>query len=119
MLPVATGSGLVMKGYATVSDVSPIGQLIEDVRNAFLDRHGVGLSYDAIAKRGGNVIKGARVHQIAHEPIRALPPFDTLRALAKGLEVPYSVVLEKALISAGYEVPSIGARSDERDRRIG
>ena len=87
--------------------MSPLGQLIEDVRAAFLDRHGVTLSYDAIAKRGGNVIKGARVHQMATQPIRQLPPNETLVALANGLHVPYSVVLEKAMLSSGYDLSAI------------
>lgn len=92
-------------------DVSPLAQLIEEVRAAFEERHGVHLSYQDIARRGGGIGR-KRVHQMATEPIRALPPESTIRALAKGLEVPYSVVLERALLSAGYELP--GQRIDRR-----
>ena len=96
--------------------VSPLGQLIEDVRAAFLDRYGVHLSYEAIARRGGGAISRKRVHQIATGPIKVVPPEETLRALARGLEVPYSIVLEKALLSAGYTWPT---RERDEDRRIG
>lgn len=89
-----------------MATMTPLGQLIEEVRTAFYDRHGVILSYDAIAKKGKNVVQGTRIHQMATQPIKALPPFATLKALALGLEVPYRIVLEKALLSAGYELPA-------------
>ena len=102
-----------------MADMTPLGQLIEDVRQAFTDRHGVTLSYDAIAKRGGGVIGGTRVHQLATEPsLPTLPPSRTLEALARGLEVPYRIVLEKALLSAGYSLPT-GDTDVTKDRKIG
>lgn len=102
-----------------MGDVSPLGQLIEDVRAAFLDRYGVHLSYEAIARRGGGAVSRKRIQQIATGPIKTLPPESTLRALARGLEVPYRIVLEKALEAAGYTPPPLDARQDESDRRIG
>lgn len=96
--------------------MTPLGELIEDVRAAFLDRHGVQLSYADIARRGGDVVGRKRIQQLAQNEIKDMPRDATLRALAKGLEVPYSVVLEKALVSAGYTWP---ARERDTDRKIG
>ena len=97
-----------------MDSVSPLAALIAEVRADFADRHGVHLSYADISRRGGNVIGSKRVHQYATQPIRDLPNVDSLKALAKGLEVPYSVVLERALISAGYTVPSSGSGEARR-----
>lgn len=96
--------------------VSPLGQLIEDVRADFYKRHGVPLPYAAIAKRGGNVIGRKRVFTMVSQPIKEMPSAAALEALARGLEVPYSIVLEKALLSAGYTWPT---RERDEDRRIG
>jgi len=98
-----------------VDAMSPLGQLIEDVRADFEQREGVPLSYAAIARRGGEVMGRKRVFTMVSKPIKDLPAPETLRALAKGLGVPYSIVLEKALLSAGYELP----RSDDQTRKIG
>jgi hypothetical protein len=99
--------------------MTPLGQLIEDVRNDFFDRHGVVLSYEAIAKKGGLVIGGKRVHQYATEDrMPMLPRARVVAALAKGLEVPYRVVLERALQSAGYVLPE-GDTDLTSHRRIG
>lgn len=81
-------------------EVSPLARLIEEVRAAFFDEHGVSLSYADIARRGGAGDKN--VHRLATREIKDMPSAETLKALAKGLGVPYSVVLEKALLSAGY-----------------
>lgn len=93
-----------------VNPMSPLGQLIEDVRRDFADTHGVPLSYNAIAKRGGGAIGGKRVHQMVAQPIREMPSAAALQALAKGLSVPYAVVLERALASAGYTMPPVEVR---------
>ncbi len=82
--------------------VTPLGALILECRHAFRDRHGVELSYADIARRSGGRITRGRVQQLARERIRELPTPEKIQALAVGLGVPVSVVLERALESAGY-----------------
>lgn len=91
-----------------MAPVTPLGQLIEDVRAAFLAAEGTVLSYDVIAARGGGVITGGRIQQLATGPLNRLPSPETLEALALGLRVPYTTVLDVALASTGHlgELPT-------------
>jgi hypothetical protein len=90
--------------------MTPLGALIEEARRRFQDQHGVELSYADIARRGGGVITRGRVQQLAKDPIKAVPPAATLRALALGIGEREEVVIEKALASTGYGDVVVAAR---------
>lgn len=92
--------------------MTPLGDLIQEVRMKFLDKHGVDLSYTAISRRGGEVITRSRVQQLAKDPIREMPSAATLKALALGLglEDNEALVVERALASAGYGDLDVAAR---------
>lgn len=72
----------------------------------FADAHGVELSYGDIARRSQGRLTRSRVQQMASTPIRAMPSPDSVKGLALGLGVPESVVTQRAMASAGYEVPA-------------
>jgi hypothetical protein len=93
---------------ATIMSVSPLADLIEECQAVFRNREGVELSYADIANRGGPPLNRSRVQQLARAGFKELPSPDRLRALAKGLGVPDSVVVERALLTAGYSVPRHG-----------
>lgn len=89
--------------------MTPLGALIEHVRQEFYDREGTGLSYDAIARRGGAAnptSAGNRIHQLATQPIKRVPQVATLEVLANGLGVDVWYVTLLALDSAGYFIPA-------------
>jgi hypothetical protein len=92
-----------------VSNVSPLADLIEEVQRNFLDRHGVQLTHSDIARRSGGVIKRNQVGRWTREPIKDMPAPETLRALAAGLGVAEALVTRRALMSAGYVVPTTDA----------
>lgn len=104
-------------------DMTPLAALIREVQRAFTDRHGVELSNGDIAKRSGGRLTRQRVQQLSTRPIPTMPSPATLRALALGLQVPYSVVLQRALASCGYDesyvprgVPDVPAMTAEQER---
>ncbi len=71
----------------------PLGQLTEEVRT--IRR----LSYADIAKLSadadGNEMSRSRIHQLETRPLRDLPDRKTIFALARGLGVPPSVVMDR------------------------
>lgn len=81
------------------SPVTPLGELIALVQADFVDRNGVRLSYGDISRRGGEVVGRTRVQQLATKPLAEMPAAETIEALARGLGVPTSLVLEKCLES--------------------
>lgn len=85
--------------------MTPLGALIEEVQHLFLRDHGVELTYGDVARRSDGRVLRNRVQQLAKDPIKALPSPTTIEGLRRGLGVPYSVVLQRALASAGYDVP--------------
>lgn len=85
--------------------VSPLADLIRESQELFEQTHGVRLSYAAIATRSGGRIVRNWVRQIATRPIKALPGPEVIKGLSLGLGIPESVVLERALASAGYTTP--------------
>ncbi len=90
--------------------MTPLGELIEEAQRRFVDMHGVELSYGDIARRGGKAVTRGRVQQLAKDPIRSMPGPTTLAALALGLGVAEHLVVEKALVSAGYGDLGVAAR---------
>ena len=96
-------------------DMTPLGELIAEVQRAFVDAHGVPLTYGDIARRSGGRLTRGRVQQLAKDPIKAMPSPEVIYGLALGLTVPESVVLERALASAGYTGPSRQRRDEARN----
>lgn len=86
--------------------MTPLGELIEECKRAFLDLHGVELSNGDIARRSGKRLTRTRVQQLASDPIKALPSPHTITGLALGLGVSHGLVLQRAMESAGYDVPA-------------
>lgn len=82
--------------------MTPLGRLIKEVQDAFLDLHGVELSYSAIARRAGDRISRQRVQQLAKNEIKEMPDADTLHALADGLGVGWKGVRDAAWLSTQY-----------------
>lgn len=95
-----------------------LGALIEEVKRAFLDRHGVELSNQDIARRSGGVMTRGRVQQLEKTGVKAMPGPDVIMGLARGLEVPASLVLERALLAAGYGAAMPRAQHEERTLRL-
>lgn len=94
--------------------MTPLGSLIAEVQEAFLDLHGVELTYGDIARRSRGRLNRQRVQQLAKDPINRMPSPEKIAGLAAGLGVPESVVTERALTSAGYAVPRAGRRDEAR-----
>ncbi len=85
--------------------MTPLGALVVEVQQHFARQHQVELSFGDIARRSGGLVLRTRVHQLVHDPVKRLPSPQTLDGLSRGLGIPYSVVLQRALASAGYQVP--------------
>lgn len=83
--------------------VTPLAALIKKAQDDFLDANGVELSYGDIARRAQ--LSRSRISQLAAGPLPTVPPHETLEMLARGLRVSYDLVLQRALESAGYDVP--------------
>lgn len=75
--------------------VHALAQLIQDVQ----DQSDPRLSLNQIAKRAG--LSSSRVHQMASQPMKAMPDPDTLQRLADALRVPLRLVVDAALTSLG------------------
>lgn len=86
--------------------VTPIGELIEEVRAAFLDEHGTTLSYADLASRSGGEISRQQMHAYATGDLTRMPPPETIEAMATALRVSKGLVLQRMLESVGYELPS-------------
>lgn len=97
------------------SPVTPLGELIALVQADFVDRNGVRLSYGDISRRGGEVVGRTRVQQLATKPLAEMPAAETIEALARGLGVPTSLVLEKCLESTGYGNYGVAPRFGQRE----
>jgi hypothetical protein len=82
--------------------MTPLGALIVECQGRFQDKHGVELTLGDIIRRSRGALGKSRVQQLRHGEIKAMPTPATIRGLALGLDVPESVVLERALQSAGY-----------------
>lgn len=95
--------------------MTPLGELIGEAQRLFLDTHGVPLTNGDIARRSGGRLNRQRVQQLAKDPIKAMPSPEVIYGLALGLTVPESVVLERALASAGYTGPSRQRRDEARN----
>lgn len=85
--------------------MTPLGALIQECKNAFLDEHRVELTNGDIARRSGGRLIRQRVQQLASDEIKELPSPRTIAGLALGLGVSPGLVLQRALESCGYEVP--------------
>src|SRR5256885_10488679 len=79
---------------------------IKEAQQLFEETHGTPLTYAAISRRSQGRLTRNWVRQIATRPIKALPGPTVIKGLALGLGVPETVVLQRALASAGYVVPS-------------
>lgn len=101
-----------------MSGVSPLADLIAEAQRTFLDRHGVPLSHSDIARRTGGVIQRNQVSKWSKYPIKDMPAPETLRALALGLGVTEALVTRRALMSAGYVVPT-GDAEPGSSRNVG
>lgn len=103
--------------------MTPLGELIVECQRAFLDEHGVELSYGDIARRSGTPgITRGRVQQLAKGQIKAMPLPETIDALSLGLGVSRGLVLQRAMESSGYDLPSeftLAARRMPKRRRPG
>lgn len=93
--------------------MTPLAALIEECKQLFLDTHGVTLTNGDIARRSGGRLTRQRVQQLAAGEGREMPGPDTIHGLSLGLQVPKSVVLERALAMAGYLEPA-----DAADHRV-
>ena len=82
--------------------MSALGELIENQR-AITRR-----SYEAVAakaRREGYQLGKSWVYDLATKPVEDMPTTSTLRALAVGLGIPLSVVVDAALESCGLRRP--------------
>lgn len=85
---------------ATATELSPLQQLIQE---RMLER---GWSYGAVARRGG--LPRSTVHHLASTASPVRPPHPaTLDGLARGLELPISVVRGAAAEAAGLKVGTV------------
>lgn len=80
--------------------MTPLGALIEDQR-ARLGSPGRPLSYRDLSDRTSGRVGHARIAALATEPLKRVPPPDTLRALSDALRLPVSVLVDAALESVG------------------
>lgn len=85
--------------------MTPLAALIAECKALFLDTQGVELTNGDIARRSKGRLTRQRVQQLATKPMKGMPDPETIRGLSLGLQVPDSVVLERALRSTGYLNP--------------
>ena len=88
--------------------MTPLAALIAECKQLFLDAHGVELTNGDIARRSGGRLTRQRVQQYATGD-RSMPTPETVKGFSLGLQVPSSVVLQRALETAGY---TRGAETD-------
>jgi transcriptional regulator with XRE-family HTH domain len=84
--------------------MTPIGVLIQRQQEAFLDQHGVELTYADIARKTGGVLTRGHVQQLASEERKEMPKQKTLHALADALGIEREEMVQAALAAAGYLV---------------